>query len=101
MPRNYTVRYLPVAVDDLLSIHDWIAADSPAKAAAFIEKLDKLIQNLRRHPLLGKEPRMERLRRLGYRVLILESHLIFYVVHGRTVTVHRVLHGSRQLEDIL
>jgi toxin ParE1/3/4 len=101
MPRNYTVRYLPVAVDDLLSIHDWIATDSPAQAAAFIEKLDKLIQNLRRHPLLGKEPRMERLRRIGYRVLILESYLIFYVVHGRAVTIHRVLHGSRHLEDIL
>ncbi|MBI1819486.1 MAG: type II toxin-antitoxin system RelE/ParE family toxin [Nitrospirae bacterium] len=101
MPRNYTVRYLPIAVDDLISIHDWISVDSPVRATDFVEKLDRLIQNLRRHPLPGKEPRLEKLRCLGYRVLILESCLIFYVVHGRAVTIHRVLHGSRHLEDIL
>ncbi len=101
MPYNYTVRYLPIAVDDLVSIHDWIGDNSPAKATVFVEKLDKRIQNLRRHPLLGKEPRFEKLRRLGYRVLILEPYLIFYVVDVRTVTIHRVLHGSRYLEDLL
>ena len=36
MPDKYTVRYLPVAEDDLLSIYDWIANDSSDKAAALL-----------------------------------------------------------------
>ena len=38
MANNYTLRYLPIAVDDLISIFDWIANDSPAHAASFIKK---------------------------------------------------------------
>lgn len=61
MANKYTLRYLPVAVDDLISIFDWIANDSPANAAAFIEKLDQ---------------------RIG-------------------VEIHRVVHGSRNLDNII
>jgi plasmid stabilization system protein ParE len=46
MPDKYAIRYLPIAVDDLLSIYDWIADDSPARATSFTEKLDKRINNL-------------------------------------------------------
>ena len=52
MGNKYTLRYLPVAVDDLISIFDWIANDSPANAAAFVEKLDQRIGNLQTHPSL-------------------------------------------------
>jgi plasmid stabilization system protein ParE len=37
MANKHVLRYLPVAVDDLTAIFDWIANDSPANAAAFIE----------------------------------------------------------------
>lgn len=69
MADKYALRYLPVAVDDLISILDWIANDSPANA--------------------------------GYRVLVIETYLVFYVVRGKTVEIHRVVHGSRNLEDIV
>jgi len=46
MANRYALRYLPVAVDDLVSIFDWIARDSPSNAAAFIEKLDHRIGSL-------------------------------------------------------
>ncbi|HBR21377.1 MAG TPA: type II toxin-antitoxin system mRNA interferase toxin, RelE/StbE family, partial [Nitrospiraceae bacterium] len=39
MANKYTIRYLPIAVDDLVSIFDWIANDSPANADVFIKKL--------------------------------------------------------------
>src|SRR3972149_9539373 len=60
MENKYTLRYLPVAVDDLISIFDWIANDSPANADAFIEKLDQQIGNLARHPLLGRIPNKQK-----------------------------------------
>jgi len=62
MGNKYTLRYLPAAVDDLVSIFEWIANDSPAVAAAFVEKLDHRIGNLRTHPFLGHIPRNEKLK---------------------------------------
>ena len=103
MANKCTLRYLPVAVDDLISIFDWIADDSPSNAAAFIDKLDQRIGNLETHPLLGRIPRDDKLQSSGYRVLVIESYLVFYIVRGKTpsVEIHRVVHGSRNLDDIL
>ena len=101
MAIKYNLRYLPVAVDDLISIFDWIASDSPAKASAFIEKVDQRIGNLQKHPFLGRIPRDDKLKNSGYRVLVIDSYLAFYIIRGKTVEIHRVVHGSRNLDDIL
>jgi addiction module RelE/StbE family toxin len=100
MPRKYTLRYLPIAQQDLLSILDWIAEDSPNRAASFVDELDRRIGSLEQHPLLGRIPRHRRLRAFGYRVLIVESYLMFYVVRGRSIEIHRVVHGSRDLDHL-
>ena len=101
MADKYTLRYLPVAVDDLISIFDWIANDSPANAAVFINKLDQHIGSLQAHPLLGHIPKDDKLKSSGYRVLVIESYLIFYIVRDKAVEIHRVIHGSRNLDDIV
>jgi toxin ParE1/3/4 len=101
MANRYTLHYLPVAVDDLISIFDWIASDSPANAAAFIKKLDQRIGSLETHPFLGRIPREDKLKSSGYRILVVESYVVFYVVRGKTVEIHRVVHGSRNLDEIL
>jgi toxin ParE1/3/4 len=101
MGSKYTLRYLPVAVDDLVSIFDWIANDNPANAAAFVEKLDQRIGNLKTQPFLGHIPRDEKLKNSGYRILVIESYLVFYMIRGKTVEIHRVVHGSRNLDDMI
>jgi toxin ParE1/3/4 len=101
MPSKYTLRYLPVAVDDLVSIFDWIAGDSPANAATFVKEVDQRIGNLKAHPFLGHVPRDEKLKNSGYRILVIESYLVFYMIRGRTVEIHRVVHGSRNLDDLV
>ena len=101
MASKVTLRYLPVAVDDLISIFDWFADDSASNAAAFIDKLDQRIGNLETHPLLGRIPRDDKLQSSGYRALVIESYLVFYIVRGKTAEIHRVVHGSRNLDDIL
>jgi len=101
MANKYILRYLPVAVDDLISIFDWIANNSPATAAAFIEKLDQRIGSLKTHPFLGHIPRDDKLKSSGYRVLVIESYLVFYVVRAKTVEIHRIIDGSRNLDDII
>ena len=101
MANKYTLRYLPIAVDDIISIFDWIASDSPANAASFIDKLDESAANLTTYTLHGRVPKDEKLMNLGYRILVIESYLMFYIVRGKTVEIHRVIHGSRNLADIV
>ena len=101
MPTKYTLRYLPVSQDDLGEIFDFIAQDSPNRALSFVEKLDKRIGRLEQHPLLGRIPRHPKLREYGYPVLIVESYLIFYIIRGQTIEIHRVVHGSRNLDHLI
>ena len=42
-----------------------------------------------------------KLREFGYRVLIMESYLVFYIIRGQTVEIHRVVHGSRNLNHLI
>lgn len=101
MPGKATLRYLPIAQDDLLSILEFIAKDSPSRAISFVDRLDERIGRLEHHPLLGRVPRHPKLREYGYRVLVIESYLIFYIIRGRTVEIHRVVHGSRNLDHLI
>ena len=95
------LRYLPAAQDDLLSILEFIAKDSPDRAVSFIDRLDELIGRLQFNPLLGRIPRHPTLREYGYRVLVVESYLVFYIVRGQTIEIHRVVHGSRNLDHLI
>lgn len=101
MVNKHTLRYLPIAVDDLISMFDWIASHSPANAAAFVEEIDKRIGSLKNHPFLGHIPRDDKLKASGYRILVIESYLVFYIIRGKTVEIHRIVHGSRNLDDII
>lgn len=101
MPGKYTLRYLPVAQSDLIEIFDYIAEDSPTRAQSFVEKIDKRIELLEQQPLLGRVPRHPKLREYGYRVLIVESYLVFYIVHKQTIEIHRVVHGLRNLDYLI
>jgi plasmid stabilization system protein ParE len=97
----YEIRYLPVAEKDLLGILDYIARDDPEAARGFVDRIEAGIGNLAHFPKAGRRPRDARLQRLGYRVLVLDEYLVFYVVIGRTVQVRRVIHGSRRYDFLL
>lgn len=45
------------------------------------------------HRLIGHVPKDETLKGCGYRILVIESYLVFYVIRGRTIEIHRVVHG--------
>jgi addiction module RelE/StbE family toxin len=101
MPAKATLRYLPAAQEDLLAILEFIAIDSPTRAMSFVDRLDERMGRLAFNPLLGRVPRHPRLRAYGYRVLVIESYLAFYTVRGKTIEIHRVVHGSRNLDHLL
>jgi len=94
----YRIRYLATAQRDLFEIFDYILKDRPSAAVEQLEKIDRSVGLLASKPLLGVVPNDERLRKLGYRVLIVDKYLVFYVIKGKMVQVRRVLHGARQYE---
>ena len=101
MPAEFSIRYLPAAQEDLLQILDLIAQDNPGRATGFVEELDRRIGGLSRHPRLGRVPRHATLQSAGYRVLALESYLVLYRLRQSIIEVHRVVHGSRDLDHLL
>jgi plasmid stabilization system protein ParE len=38
---------------------------------------------------------------MGYRFLIVDDYLIFYTISRKTVLVHRIIHGARDLQCLL
>lgn len=101
MQSKFKLRYLPIAEDDLVSIFDYIAQDNPERALAFVDKIDRIIGLLEDQPLLGRIPRHHKLREFRYRVLVIESYLVFYIVRNKVIEIHRVIHGSRNLDYII
>ena len=93
---KYRVEYLPVARDDLLEIFDYIRKDNPGAAGGFIEKIDEAISKLEDFPGLGAVPKDNRLRLLGYRMLIIDNYIAFYVVKKDVVEIRRIVHGRRR-----
>jgi plasmid stabilization system protein ParE len=98
---KYSLRLLPIAEEDLQEIISYIAADRPTSAYELAERIEKNLQRLASHPHLGKIPDDERLARMGYRFIIIENYLIFYTLRSKTVLIHRIIHGARDIQHLL
>lgn len=92
---EYSVRLLRAAEDDLREIVTYIAADRPSAAEALANKIEKNLTLLSKHAHLSRIPKEEEIAGLGYRYLVVENYLIFYIIEERTIYVHRILHGAR------
>ena len=87
---KHTVRLLPVAEEDLTDLVSYIAVDNWRAAEAMASKIEKAFLHLSDYPHLGRVPNEEELAQAGYRYLILENYLVFYVVKEREIVVHRI-----------
>lgn len=95
---EFAIRYLPASQRDLLKILRYIKRDNPAAASTFIQLIEERIALLADFPLLGVVLSDVRLKKLGYRLLVVENYLVFYVVKDRIVEIRRVIHGRRRYE---
>ena len=82
MSGQYRIRYLTTAQKDLDEIFDYILRDNPSAAVSLLEKFDHSISQLSLNPELGVIPKDDRLKNLGYTMLIVEKYLAFL---GRTL----------------
>ncbi|AFH48067.1 RelE/StbE family addiction module toxin [Ignavibacterium album JCM 16511] len=100
-PVRYQIKFLPIAEEDFSEIITFIAADNPNAAESLADKIEKSIQLLTENPLMGRKPRDEEIRKLGYRYLIVQNYLVFYVVEDKKIFIHRILHGARNYKILL
>jgi len=98
---RFKIKIYPAAKRDLSYIVDYLNILSPDAALRqydhIVEKIGGLSELPERCPLL-KDPQ---LRLKAYRMLIVDNYLVFYVVKGDTVQIHRILYGPRQYEFLL
>jgi toxin ParE1/3/4 len=98
---KYQVRLLSIAEEDFTEVISFIAADNPTAADAIANKIEKNLELLSENPNLGRIPREEEIRNLGYRYLIVQNYLIFYTIAEKTIFIHRILHGARNYKSLL
>lgn len=101
MSKKYQIEYLPIAEKDLSEIIGYIQLDSPQSALSLLDEFDEKILLLEDFPYLGKVPKDPRLQYLSYRVLVVSSYLVFYVVKSEIVEIRRILHGRRKYDFLL
>ena len=91
--------------DQLRDIIYYIADDSNSidTALKYLDKIEEAINRLKEFPNSGIIPRYSILKKQGYRVLIVEKHLIFYKVSEKekTVVVYAIVDGRREYQNLI
>jgi toxin ParE1/3/4 len=96
---KYQINLTEVAEQDLTEIADYIAGENPSAALKVIVRIEKNILKLEDFPLIGVVPRIRRLARKGYRILIVDDYLIFYVIiNNKIIEIRRILSGKRDYQ---
>lgn len=100
---SYKVIFSAKATEDLQNILIYIAeTNSPNVAYEYVDKIEQTIERLKDFPNMGKHPVLRCLRLQNFRVVTVESHLIYYKVNEEleTIKIYDIKH-ARQKNGIL
>jgi toxin ParE1/3/4 len=93
------------AEDQLRDIIYYIADDSGSVdiALKYLDKIEESIDRLKQFPNSGSIPRYSILKKQGYRVAIVEKHLIFYKVNeeNKAVIIYAIVDGRREYQNLI
>lgn len=98
---NYKLLIFPSAEQDLQDIVDYVNGLSPDAAIKLYDEIVKKIGSLAQMPLRRPLIKNPALKAKGYRVLVVNSFLVFFVVRENTVEIRRILYSRRQYEFLL
>ena len=90
------VRWTQAARDDVDSIAEYIAQDSPRYARGVVEKITVLTKTLPQHPKAGRI--VPEIQREDIRERFIYSYRIIYLDDPQGVLILAVIHGKRLLE---
>ena len=103
MPKLYEVVYYPTAIDDFNNILYYISIDNPPASIALIDKIDNAIGSLSQFPHKGVIPKSFYLKSKNYRLLIVDSYIVFYIANDvlSIIEIMRVLSSKQNYLSIL
>ena len=98
-PRFYEVKLLKRAIADVEDICRYLSQFYPGTVDRFLESFEQALKGLVQNPYMYVEYEYNR----KYRRMIVKDYLVFYKTFktGKTVHIHRVLHGKRNIEAFL
>jgi toxin ParE1/3/4 len=83
----------PEAIEDMRSLHAYIAEDDPATAVRVAQQIVPTVVLLSKNPEMGRPGRVSGTREL---VIPRTPFIVPYRVQGKTLQVLRVYHGARR-----
>ncbi len=102
---KYKILRTDKAEEQLREIIFYIADDSSDVdiALSYLNKLETAINRLQEFPESGSIPRYSILKRQGYRVVIVEKHLIFYKINqeDKIVVIYAIVDGRREYYNLI
>ncbi|GAB6275194.1 MAG: type II toxin-antitoxin system RelE/ParE family toxin [Peptococcaceae bacterium] len=98
---KYKLLIFPSAQQDLLDIVDYVNKLSPYAALKLYDEIVDSIGSLEQMPLHCPLLKNPVLRAKGYRVLVVQNYLVFYILNGTKVEIRRILYGRRKYEFLL
>ncbi|MDD3174493.1 MAG: type II toxin-antitoxin system RelE/ParE family toxin [Herbinix sp.] len=102
---KYKILRTDKAEEQLREIIFYIAADSGDidTALGYLDKIETAINRLREFPESGSVPRYTILKKQGYRVVIVERHLIFYKINeaDKLVIIYSIVDGRREYRNLI
>lgn len=90
-----TIRWSPQAADDLVSIRDFIARDSPHYAALVVQRIAAAIDLLASSPRMGRV--VPEMRDPEVREVIVGAYRVVYRYRHDTIEISTIFHGARLL----
>lgn len=98
--KKHEVRLLPIAESDLNDIVAFVAEHNHAAAIQLMDRIEDGLDSLALNPHLGKASQQNPLDSMGYRYLVIQNYLVFYVLRDNVILIHRILHGARNYLDL-
>lgn len=102
---KYSIIRTDKADEQLREIIFYIADDSGSIDVAlnYLDRIEKAINSLEDFPVSGSIPRYSILKKQGFRVFIVERHLVFYKVNEdrKEVIIYAVVDGRREYRNLI
>ena len=102
---NYKILRTDKAENQLREIIFYIADDSGNvdTALGYLDKIETAIRRLQEFPESGSIPRYSILKKQGYRVVIVERHLVFYKINeeDKLVLIYAIVDARREYSNLI
>jgi len=105
MRNEYSIKFVPLANKDLNQIYYYISEEllEDQMAIKVIRKIESSIMRLKNFPLSCRLVEDDYLRDKGYRKLVVDSYIVFYLVNEsqKQVIIMRILNDAQKYQNYI